>query len=137
MKKLCLGVCLVGGLLAACAADAHVRTRTAMVMVGPPAPRVEIVPPPPRASVVWVSGYWRWGGRVYRWVPGHYVVPPTAHVVWLPSAWIQVQGHYRFVPGRWVHAAPPHTVTVRPRVMPRHARGHRPPPPPALPAYPR
>jgi hypothetical protein len=35
--------------------------------------RVEVVPPPPRKTVVWEPGRWHWGGRRYVWIGGHYV----------------------------------------------------------------
>jgi WXXGXW repeat (2 copies) len=35
--------------------------------------RVEVVPPPPRETVVWEPGRWHWDGRRYVWIGGHYV----------------------------------------------------------------
>jgi len=71
----------------------------------PPAPQVEVVPAPPvaRPNVYWVwqPGYWRWNGRRYHWIPGHYVRAPRAAAVWLPGQWVFVGGRYVWRPGHW------------------------------------
>ena len=45
-----------------------------VVVVKPPAPRVEVIPVAPSPRHVWVKGYYKPRGRHYVWVPGHYVV---------------------------------------------------------------
>jgi WXXGXW repeat (2 copies) len=47
-----------------------------VVGLAPPAPVVEVAPPPPAPGYVWQPGYWSWNGVQYVWVPGVYVVPP-------------------------------------------------------------
>ena len=75
------------------------------VVVGfaPPAPVIEVVPPPPAPGYVWQPGYWSWNGVQYVWVPGVYVVPPYVHAVWVPGAW--VRHGPRLGSGRWPLAA--------------------------------
>jgi hypothetical protein len=57
------------------------------VVVGfaPPAPVVEVAPPPPAPGYVWQPGYWSWNGVQYVWVPGGYVVAPYVHAAWSPE----------------------------------------------------
>jgi hypothetical protein len=38
----------------------------------PPPLRVEVQGPRPYAAAVWHRGHWRWNGRRYVWVPGHW-----------------------------------------------------------------
>lgn len=71
----------------------------------PPPPQVEVVPPPPpgRVEIVqWVPGRWRWDGRGWGWVPGHYVERPAHRAHWIPghwdarpTGWVWVEGHWR------------------------------------------
>ena len=62
-KALILGLSLAGsGLLAPVVASAQVGVD---ITVAPPAPRVEVVPPP-RVGFVWAPGYWEWRGRSAR-----------------------------------------------------------------------
>jgi WXXGXW repeat (2 copies) len=66
-------------------APAHPSVARVGVVVGfaPPAPVVEVVPPPPAPGYVWQPGYWSWNGVQYVWVPGAYVVAPFVHAVWV------------------------------------------------------
>ena len=90
---------LVVALAASATASTQVR---AYVRIGPPAPIVEVRPAAPHAGRVWVSGYHRWDGRVYVWVPGRWVAPPRAHVRWVPGRWVHDQHHgWYWVEGRW------------------------------------
>ena len=43
-----------------------------IVRIGPPAPVVERRLVAPSRNHVWVSGYQRWDGRGYVWVPGRW-----------------------------------------------------------------
>src|SRR5437763_12598224 len=74
------------------------------VVVGfaPPAPVVEVVPPPPAPGYVWQPGYWSWNGVQYVWVPETYAVAPYPRAVWVPphlgprrNGWIWVNGHWQ------------------------------------------
>jgi len=46
-------------------------TRQVLVTQAPPAVRVETQPVSPGPAYVWTSGYWRWIGAQYVWVPRH------------------------------------------------------------------
>jgi len=72
-----------------------------VVRVGPPAPIVETRGPRPGAEFVWVSGYHRWDGAHYVWVPGRWDRPPHPHAVWVPHRWEHRHGGYVLVEGHW------------------------------------
>lgn len=74
-----------------------------VVVVAPPPPHMVIVTPPapPYEGAVWVPGHWRWNGRSYVWLNGHYV-PPRAGYVFVQPRWeyrdrryVYVRGYYR------------------------------------------
>jgi hypothetical protein len=71
------------------------------IEIGPPPPRVEVVPPP-RPGYAWAPGYWAWDGdedqyvwRGGRWLPEH------PGYVWAPDRWERRDHHYHFGPGHW------------------------------------
>jgi len=72
----------------------------AYARIGPPAPHYEYYAP--RPGYVWTSGYYRWSGRSYHWVPGRYVRAPYRGAVWVAPrwqhdnrGWFMVEGHWR------------------------------------------
>jgi hypothetical protein len=67
--------------------------------VAPPAPRVEVVPPP-RAGYVWDQGRWRWEHGRYVWVPGHWQ-PVRVGYHWVPGHWRQRGANWHWVEGHW------------------------------------
>ena len=70
------------------------------VQAPPPAPQVEVVPPP-RAGWVWAPGYWRWNGYRHVWVRGHWVREMRGRH-WVPDHWAQApNGRWYFVGGHW------------------------------------
>ena len=71
------------------------------VRVAPPPVIVEKVPVAPSPNHVWISGYHRWDGRAYIWVPGRFVVPPRPHAMWVPGHWIHHRRGWYWVEGRW------------------------------------
>ncbi|HKT18430.1 MAG TPA: hypothetical protein VJR47_10340 [Stellaceae bacterium] len=79
----------------------------ALAQTAPPPPlQTEVIPipPPPGAYArpwVWQPGYWRWNGREYRWVAGHYVRGPRAGAIWIPGEWVVVRGRYVWRAGHW------------------------------------
>ena len=96
MKKIALAVVLACTLIPA-ASNAQV-----YVHIGPPVAVVEHPGPPPGRDFVWVSGYHRWDGNRYVWVPGRYERPPHGHHVWVAhhwehrhDGWVLVEGHWR------------------------------------------
>ncbi len=70
----------------------------------PPAPRVEVVPPPRPGQVqtIWQPGQWHWNGAGYVWIPGHYVERVVGTSRWEPGHWALRRGAYVWIPGRWI-----------------------------------
>jgi hypothetical protein len=91
-------VLIFAGLLASAPATASPRI---YVRVAPPAPIVETIPVAPSPRHVWVTGYHRWDGRAYVWVPGHYVVPRGHYRVWVAGHWNRHHRGWYWVPGHW------------------------------------
>jgi hypothetical protein len=76
----------------------------AQIIVAPPGPRAEVVPPPPAGPAgawVWQPGYWYWTGRAYVWVAGRYVRAPHRNAVWAPGHWTFRRGGWVWIPGHW------------------------------------
>lgn len=71
----------------------------------PPAVRYEVAPPlPPQRMevVVWDPGHWRWDGRDWDWVPGHYIERPQREARWEPGHWVErPNGTWAWVEGHW------------------------------------
>jgi len=72
-----------------------------IVRVGPPHDLVERRAPPPSRRHVWITGYHRWDGRAYVWVPGRWELPPRAHAHWVKHHWVHRRGGYVLVAGHW------------------------------------
>lgn len=71
-----------------------------VVMVPPPAVRIETAGAPPAANDVWLAGYWAWVGDRYEWVSGHWSTPrPGRH--WVPHQWVRQGDGWRMKPGHW------------------------------------
>ncbi|MBN8891577.1 MAG: hypothetical protein BGP12_10145 [Rhodospirillales bacterium 70-18] len=66
-----------------------------------PAARVEVIPPPPRAALVWQPGAWHWNGAGYQWMPGHYIERAPGHR-FVPGHWVRGPYKWRWVPGGWM-----------------------------------
>jgi hypothetical protein len=72
-----------------------------VVMVAPPAPRVEVIGVAPTPGYVWIGGYWNWVGGKHVWVPGRWDRGrPGYH--WEAHAWVREGDGWRMRPGRWV-----------------------------------
>jgi hypothetical protein len=71
-----------------------------VVMVAPPAPRVEVAGVAPYTGYVWVSGYWDWVGGRHVWVAGRWV-PPKHGYHWVDHAWVRAGDGWRMRPGHW------------------------------------
>lgn len=71
--------------------------------VPPPAPRAEIVPPPPGPAdqLVWVPGHWTWTGNGHAWEAGHYEQRPRLGAVYEAGHWQQTAAGWSWVPGYW------------------------------------
>lgn len=88
--------CVFAGMLAALPLAADV-----VVRIAPPRAIVEHPVRAPGAGYVWTSGYHRWDGGRYVWVPGAWVRPPRPHARWERAHWVHRGGGYVFVEGRW------------------------------------
>ena len=76
-------------------------TRYLEVPYPPPAARVEIVPPAPQVSAVWIDGEWSWQGKQWVWEGGGWVIPPRDAFF---APWFihrQANGRLFFTGGAW------------------------------------
>ena len=71
-----------------------------VVMVAPPAARVEVIGSAPYAGYVWVGGYWNWVGGRHVWVPGRWA-PGRHGYHWVDHAWVRAGDGWRMRPGHW------------------------------------
>jgi hypothetical protein len=71
-----------------------------VVLVAPPAPRIEVVGVAPSPGYVWVGGYWNWVGGRHEWVGGHWVAGRAGHH-WVPHTWVREGDGWRARPGHW------------------------------------
>ncbi len=67
-------------------------TREVLVTQAPPAVRVETQPVSPGPGYIWTTGYWRWTGAQYVWVPGTWIVRQTPAAVWVEGHWVRRPG---------------------------------------------
>lgn len=72
-----------------------------VVRVGPPRPVHEVRVVRPGPDYVWVSGYHRYEGNRYEWVPGRWERPPHAHARWEAHHWVKRNGGWVLIDGRW------------------------------------
>lgn len=98
-----IGKIAAAAFLATCAAgfsaSALARPTDVDIRVGPPAPRVEVVPAP-RRGYVWAPGYWNWRGHRHYWVGGNWVRARRGYVYNQPT-WVQEGDRWRFNRGAW------------------------------------
>jgi hypothetical protein len=71
-----------------------------VVMVAPPAPRVEVIGVAPSAEYVWIGGYWNWVGGRHEWVEGHWAARHPGHH-WVAHHWVRQGDGWRMKPGHW------------------------------------
>jgi len=69
------------------------------LMVAPPPPRYEVVPPP-RIGFIWAPGYWRWDGHRHVWMGGHWMEARPGYR-YVGEHWVSRDGRHHFEPGRW------------------------------------
>jgi hypothetical protein len=82
------------------AAPANARVDVSIgINVPPPAPRVEVLPPP-RVGFVWAPGYWRWHHDRHVWVNGHWIKARPGYR-WVPERWDHRDNRHHFNSGRW------------------------------------
>jgi len=71
-----------------------------VVMVAPPAPRVEVIGAAPAPEYVWIGGYWNWVGGRHEWVKGRWAPPNPGHH-WVAHQWVRQGDGWRMRPGHW------------------------------------
>jgi hypothetical protein len=71
-----------------------------VVMVAPPAPRVEVVGVAPNPGWVWIGGYWNWVGGRHEWVAGRWAPGRTGYH-WVGHTWVRTGDGWRMHPGHW------------------------------------
>jgi hypothetical protein len=72
-----------------------------VVQDAPPPDQVEVIPPAPDPTFVWVGGFWGWGGGRYYWHRGYWNRPPYGHRVWVRDHWNRGPRGYVMVRGHW------------------------------------
>lgn len=97
MKKTALALLLALS-MAPAAAMAEVGI---VVRVAPPPPVVEHYGPPPHPGYVWISGYQRWDGGRYVWVPGRWDRPPHPGARWVGHRWVHRRNGWVMQEGHW------------------------------------
>ena len=71
-----------------------------VVLVAPPAPRVESIGVAPTPGYVWIDGYWNWVGDRHEWVPGHWTMPRYGRH-WVAHQWMRRGDGWYLRPGHW------------------------------------
>lgn len=74
---------------------------TVWVTVGPPSPRREVRSQAPGPEFIWVSGYDRWNGQSYDWVPGRWERAPQPRAHWVEGRWYHERRGWYYVEGHW------------------------------------
>jgi WXXGXW repeat (2 copies) len=69
------------------------------ISVGPPPPRVEVVPAP-RPGYVWAPGYWDWRGGKHYWVRGDWQREREGYVYHHPE-WVHHGDAWHLNRGGW------------------------------------
>lgn len=72
-----------------------------IVQIGPPAPRIEVVPAA-RAGYDWVPGYWGWQHSHHVWIAGHWVRERHGYH-YVPHRWEERDGRWHLHDGYWQH----------------------------------
>jgi hypothetical protein len=103
VRRLALGVAVAAGVTLASALGSRDASAEegVVVRVGPPAPRVEVVPRAPSAHHVWAPGYWGWQPhRGHVWYGGRWVVGHPGYA-WESAHWSERGGYWHFTDGHW------------------------------------
>jgi hypothetical protein len=91
----------LGFVVASCVPTPEAPMGVVYVDRGPPGPLVENVGVSPRDGVVWRSGFWRWRGNDFEWIPGQWVTVPSGFRSWSPGHWVKTRKGWFFVEGHW------------------------------------
>ncbi len=99
MNRATLFIFIAATLIAAMKADAGTRI---YVETKPSATAtvVRMRPHKPHAGAIRVAGYWRWNGKKYIWIQGHWVKPRRGYV-YVPGRWKHNEHGWYWVSGHW------------------------------------
>ena len=89
----------------------------------PPPARVEIIPPRPNTTSVWIDGQWEWVGEKWRWLPGGWVNAP-ANAYFTP--WTTVRrsdGRLFYAKAAWRHVGDAKPLDMPEVLAPAKANG--------------
>ncbi len=67
----------------------------------PPPAQVEVVPPTPDPTFVWVGGSWEWHNH-WVWQAGRWAPSPHPGAVWVHGAWAKHGNHRVWVRSHWM-----------------------------------
>ena len=71
------------------------------IRLGPPEPRREVIVESPGPDYLWITGYYRWDGAVYAWVPGRWEPRPRPRAVWVSGRWYHERRGWYWIEGHW------------------------------------
>ena len=97
-KALLVSLCVAGS-AALTVAPTLATAAVIDITVAPPAPQVEVVPPP-RVGYVWAPGFWEWRGGAHVWVPGRWMGERRGYH-WVPDRWEQRGPRWHHAEGHW------------------------------------
>jgi len=86
--------------LAGAVAIAPAIAEAQVVVVDPPAPPEEVVPPIPYEGAVWAPGYYEWRGHRHVWIGGHYMHGRPGYT-WRAHEWRREGRGWRMHRGGW------------------------------------
>lgn len=95
-RKFLAAACVAG---AALTGAGHSYAADVWVRVGPPAPRVEVVPPH-RRGYTWAPGHWEWRHGRYTWQAGTWMRERPGYVYTQPM-WVERNGRWYRQGGAW------------------------------------
>ena len=104
MNKFLLGALSIAATLGTHATPALARVDAQVsINIGPPAPRIEVIPQA-RRGLQWAPGYWDWRRGRHVWVPGSWVRVQPGYRYSQPQ-WVSHNGRWILVRGHWARDA--------------------------------
>jgi hypothetical protein len=92
-------VLFIGMMAASVGGIAVPAAATVYVQIGPPAMRIEAVPPP-RQGYVWAPGYWNYRGNQHVWAKGTWVRERPGYAYHTPK-WVEHDGRWSQERAHW------------------------------------
>ncbi len=74
---------------------------SAVIDIGPPVMRVDVVGPRPDPAFIWTPGYYAYREGSYASIGGSWVRPPSVGLGWVEPRYVGFGGRFCFQPGRW------------------------------------